>query len=123
MNISDLVFDYGWKKTITFNFQNKPLNIDLVFDAYKGEDVNNEQYSAYEKFSQNQVNYESQVNQMVLNYINENQLENSQVDIKTLLIKRDGAFGLLADCSWDIENGIAILLSPKQEIVVQDDFL
>lgn len=123
MNISDLVFDYGWKKTITFNFQNKPLNIDLVFDAYKGEDVNNEQYSAYEKFSQNQVDYEVQVNQMVLNYINENQLENAQVDIKTLLIKRDGAFGLLADCSWDIENGIAILLSPKQEIVVQDDFL
>lgn len=123
MNIPNLVFDYGWKKTITFHYQNKPLNIDLVFDAYKGEGITDEQYSVYKKFTQNQTNYEAQINKIMLDYINENQLKNAQVDIKTLLIKRDGAFGLLADCSWDIENGIAILLSPKQEIVVQDDFL
>jgi hypothetical protein len=123
MNLSDLVFDYGWKKTISIQFQGKRQDIELVFDAYKGEEVNEKQRLSYEKFEHSQSLYEKQAEQLLDNYIKVNQLRDVSIKLKTLLIKHNGDFGFLADCSWDIENGIAIILKSEPSVVLQDDFL
>ena len=83
MNLSDLVFDYGWKKTISIQFQGKRQDIELVFDAYKGEEVNEKQRLSYEKFERFQSLYEKQAEQLLDNYIKVNQLRDVSIKLKT----------------------------------------
>lgn len=35
--IEGLIFDYGWRKPFNIQFQGVDTEIELVFDAYKGE--------------------------------------------------------------------------------------
>ncbi|SUT92552.1 DUF6985 domain-containing protein [Actinobacillus lignieresii] len=123
MNESDLIFNYGWRKPINILFNNKQIEIELVFEAYKGENVNEKQKSAYQQFIDHQDKYSQTVKKLLADYKNKYQIVDASIDIKTLLINQNGSFGLLCDCAWDIENGIAIVLSPEEKIVIQDEFL
>lgn len=42
---------------------------------------------------------------------------------KTLLFKQDGTTILLLECAWDMENGIAVKLSPEVAVGSQNVFL
>jgi hypothetical protein len=42
---------------------------------------------------------------------------------KTLLFKQDGTTLLLLECDWDIDNGVAVKLSPEVAVGGQDLFL
>lgn len=123
MNIDNLIFDYGWRKPINLTFENKKVNIELVFNAYDDEQVSAEQMNAYEDFIKNQNRYENKVNELLSDFVAQNQINDYDIKAKTLYFNRDGEFALLCDCSWDIEHGIAIILSPKQLVITQDDFL
>lgn len=123
MKIDNLTFNYGWRKPINLTFQNEKVDIELVFNAYDNEQVNTEQMNAYDDFVKNQNEYENKANKLLSNFVTDNQIDDYDVKAKTLYFNRDGEFALLCDCSWDIEHGIAIILSPKQLITVQDDFL
>ena len=54
--------------------------------------------------------------------VDADRLEN-YVTPKTLLFQQDGTTLLLLECTWDIENGIAIKLLPEVAIGAQDLFL
>lgn len=123
MKIDNLVFDCGWRKPTMINFQNQEIDIELVFDAYDDEELNDEQKNAYKEFCQHQKDYESKVYQLLLGFIVDNKIENPKVEAKTLYFNRNGEFALLCDCSWDLEHGIAIILSPIQTVTTQDNFL
>lgn len=123
MNISNLVFDYGWRKPISIQFNQNKRVIELAFDAYKGEEVNHQQQVAYEHFLNNKTLFEQKIEKLLNEYIALNKFEKVEASPTVLMFKRDGSFGLLCDCSWDIENGIAIILSPTEEVTLQDNFL
>ena len=123
MKLDDLIFDNGWRKTIFINFQNQNTNIELVFDAYDDEQVNDEQIDSYKIFIQNQSTFEQKMDQLLSDFILTNKIDNPSVQAKSLYFNRQGGFALLCDCSWDTENGIAIILKPKESIAPQDDVL
>ncbi|HHE3604222.1 TPA: hypothetical protein ACPDW5_000054 [Pasteurella multocida] len=123
MNITDLVFDYGWRKPIIIEFYGVDIEIELVFDAYKNEGINSKQEESYNLFLSNKENYEKKIISLLNEYIENNKIENAEVQAKTILFNYDGSFGLLCNCSWDIENGIAVILYPESKVVIQDNFL
>ncbi|MGX2949173.1 DUF6985 domain-containing protein [Frederiksenia canicola] len=123
MIIPGLTFDYGWRKPIVIHFNNEETQIELAFDAYEGEDVNNKQESAYNEFLSNQAEYEIKIKSLLKDYIERNGIRQPYVQAKTLMFNQDGSFGLLCNCSWDIENGIVIILSPYEKITIQDEFI
>ncbi|WP_301098933.1 hypothetical protein [Otariodibacter sp.] len=123
MNTSDLIFDYGWRKNSTINFQQVTKPIQLVFSAKKGQGISDEQTKAFEYFSSQTKVFEDKIVKLLDDYIQKYQISEKNATPRTLLFNRDGSFGLLCDCDWDIENGIAIVLSPTEYITIQDDFL
>lgn len=122
MIIDDLIFDYGWRKPFSIYFNKNNVEIELVFDSYEGEKINDKQLSSYKKFLDNKTEYENKTQELITKYIIDNAIEKHGVIIKTLQFNYDGSFGFLADCEWDIENGIAIILAPEESVVIQDQF-
>ena len=45
------------------------------------------------------------------------------VEPKSILFQQDGTIVFLAECEWDIENGIAVKLYPEVEVGPQDIFI
>ena len=45
------------------------------------------------------------------------------VEPKSILFQQDGSIIFLAECEWDIENGIAVKLYPEVEVGPQDIFI
>lgn len=121
--MNDLVFDYGWRKKMMMTFQNKEEEVELVFSAYKGQEVLDVQKSVFEKFTSNYQRYEQKVLALLQEYAIKHSIKEPKVVVKTVLIQRNGALGLLCDCSWDEEHGIAFVLEPECYITIQDDFL
>ncbi len=121
--IEGLKFDYGWRKPFNIQFQGVDTEIELVFDAYKGEEVNEKQLASYELFSKNKHEYESKISTLLQNYIQKNRIQHTGVQAKSLQFNYDGEFALLCDCDWDIENGIAVILYPEESIIIQGDFI
>lgn len=123
MSITDLVFDYGWRKPFIINFQGKDISIDLVFDAYENEKLTADQDLSYQKFVANQADYEQTINSLLNDYILKNGITETTVNPEALMIKRSGEIGLLCDCECDIEHGIVVILHPQELVTIQDDFL
>ncbi|HDR1014171.1 TPA: hypothetical protein QB365_002108, partial [Pasteurella multocida] len=99
MNITDLVFDYGWRKPIIIEFYGVDIEIELVFDAYKNEGINSKQEESYNLFLSNKENYEKKIISLLNEYIENKKIENAEVQAKTILFNYDGSFGLLCNCS------------------------
>lgn len=121
--MNDLVFDYGWRKAIPFTFQGKDVQIELVFSAMKGQTFSEIQQQIFSKFAENQTDYQGKAERLLESYIQQKSIKQAFVKPRTLLVQRDGSMGLLCDCSWDEENGIAIVISSESYVTIQDDFL
>lgn len=121
--LGTLTFKYGWEKPLTIQFNHKTFTITAKFSAFEQAEVTPEQVESYQDFTQNQANYENEIQQLLESFISKNQILSAIVTPRTLLFQRNGDVGLLCDCSWDEENGIAVVLKPKQEVVLQDLFL
>lgn len=123
MNMSDLSFKYGWRKPISLNFKANSINIDCVFNAFKGEEITEDQKQSFKIFNEKKAQYEVVATELINEYIEENSISNSEVHPVELMFNRDGEFALLCDCSWDTEHGIAVVLYPQPNVVMQDEFL
>lgn len=123
MDKKELHFDYGWRKPTFFNIDAKAFPIDFVFDAFQNEAVTLEQEKSFELFNKERSDFEQQALDSLKSYIKLNKITNPIISPTALQFNRKGEFALLCDCSWDEENGIAVLLYPKKEVVTQDDFL
>lgn len=121
--MNNFKFDYGWRKELNINFKQKETTIEVILDAYEGEKITSEQEHSFQQYLSHQDKYHQRAIQLVNNYIRENHIEDTGINIKSLYIHRNGEFAFLADCDWDIENGIAIVLSPSEKVTTQDNFL
>lgn len=121
--MNDLVFDYGWRKAIPFIFQGKETQIELVFSAMKGQDLSEIQTQILSQLTELQAEYQRKVSELLAKYIQQKGIKQALVKPRTLLIQRNGSIGLLCDCNWDEENGIAIVIQPEEYVTIQDDFL
>ena len=125
MNIHDdilgkLVFDYGWVKSIYFNFIKQEVKLPCVFSASKNEGLSIKQYQAYILFQEQQTHFEGRVQILLHEYLVANEIQYPEYVPTKILFQRDGSFGILLDCNWDVEHGAVIVLNPTEEVGVQD---
>ncbi|MDO4709774.1 MAG: hypothetical protein Q4B94_08260 [Pseudomonadota bacterium] len=122
MEMKGFVFDFGWKKSIDFQFEEN-MRIECVFSAFEGERLSPEQEAAFAEFEKNKARYEKTSVEIFAKYAQKERLAHASAAPTALFFKRDGSFGLLLECSWEPEHGAVIVLYPEQWVGTQDMFL
>ena len=133
-------YDFQWEKIEKVSIFKKEYNITIIAEAFPDEDISKEQEESYLKFKKNEKSYIETIENKLKEYINEN-LEDlatywvgarkiinisdlaKVVEPKSILFQQDGTIVFLAECEWDIENGIAVRLYPEVEVGPQDIFI
>jgi hypothetical protein len=135
-----MIYRHKWyreQKEIIFG---KEYTIKIAAKAYLGKPITDEQRAAYCQYTKKREEYLKIAAEQLIEYVNSNFDElayNWQgarkikketelpavVTPKTLLFKQDGTTLLLLECDWDIDNGVAVKLSPEVAVGGQDLFL
>ena len=133
-------YDFQWEKTEKISIFKKEYDITISAEAYSEENISKKQEESYLKFKENEEFYIETIENKLKEYINEN-LEDlatywvgarkiiniidlaKVVEPKSILFQQDGTIVFLAECEWDIENGIAVKLYPEVEVGPQDLFI
>lgn len=133
-------YDFQWEKTEKISIFKKEYDITISAEAYSEENISKKQEESYLKFKENEKFYIETIENKLKEYINEN-LEDlatywvgarkiiniidlaKVVEPKSILFQQDGTIVFLAECEWDIENGIAVKLYPEVEVGPQDLFI
>ena len=133
-------YDFQWEKIEKVSIFKKEYNITIIAEAFPDEDISKEQEESYLKFKENKKSYIETIENKLKEYVNEN-LEDlatywvgarkiinitdlaKVVEPKSILFQQDGTIVFLAECEWDIENGIAVKLYPEVEVGPQDIFI
>ena len=133
-------YDYQWEKVEKINIFKEEYNINIIAEAFSDEKISKEEEESYKKFKENENNYIEIIENNLKEYINENlddlatywvgarKIINTSdltkiVEPKSILFQQDGSIIFLAECEWDIENGIAVKLYPEVEVGPQDVFI
>jgi len=133
-------YDFQWEKTEKISIFKKEYDITISAEAYSEENISKEQEESYLKFKENEKIYIETIENKLKEYINENledlatywvdarKIINTSdltkvVEPKSILFQQDGSIIFLAECEWDIENGIAVKLYPEVEVGPQDVFI
>jgi hypothetical protein len=133
-------YDFQWEKTEKISIFKKEYDITISAEAYSEENISKKQEESYLKFKENEKFYIETIENKLKEYINENledlatywigarKIVNSSdltkvVEPKSILFQQDGTILFLAECEWDIENGIAVKLYPEVEVGPQDIFI
>lgn len=131
-----MTYKHRWMKKETLTLLGKEWTITVAAEAYLKEPITQEERNSYQNFMENMASMTAKVEQQLRMYVSENLTElreddpNVEIDKleecvtpKTLLFEQDGTTLLLLECTWDIENGIAVKLLPEIAIGAQDLFL
>ena len=133
-------YDYQWEKFERINIFKKEYDISIIVEAFPDEDISKEQEESYLKFKENEKIDIETIENHLKEYINENLEDLASywvgarkiinitdlakiVEPKSILFQQDGTIVFLAECEWDIENGIAVKLYPEVEVGPQDVFI
>ncbi len=135
-----MIYKHKWyreQKEIIFG---KEYTIKIAAKAYSGKPITDEQRDAYCQYIKKRDEYLKIAAEQLIEYINSNfdelacnwqgarKIKNETelpavVTPKTLLFKQDGTTLLLLECAWDMDNGVAVKLSPEVAVGGQDLFL
>lgn len=133
-------YDFQWEKIEKVSIFKKEYDITISAEAYSEENISKKQEESYLRFKENEKIYIETIENKLKEYINEN-LEDlatywvgarkiiNITDLakivvpKSILFQQDGTIVFLAECEWDIENGIAVKLYPEVEVGPQDIFI
>ena len=133
-------YDFQWEKIEKVSVFKKEYDITISAESYSKENISKKQEESYLKFKENKKSYIETIENKLKEYINENledlatywigarKIVNSSdltkvVEPKSILFQQDGTILFLAECEWDIENGIAVKLYPEVEVGPQDIFI
>lgn len=117
----NFTFSVGWKTKETIVFFNTSYNITIKIKAYFETDgITLEQEKSYlEYLSKKDAIMESA--ESLLNQYSNN--AKTHFLPATLLFERDGSCALLCNDKNNLDEGIAICISPEQKIISQDEYL
>jgi hypothetical protein len=118
----ELNFDAGWYKNATISFIGKQHEIYICASSYRETDLpTDSQQKAYIDFENNKQQFEEEIENLLIAYNGEESL--NQLTPKGIVFERDGKYAVLFDDATDPDNGIAVTLAPKKEVMTQDDYL
>ena len=123
----ELVFDYGWKGKTNILLWDKTYEIIVDASAYyESEKITTEQETVYMDFNEKKSEKQKIIETLLLDYFN-NELDKKQLSQrltpKELVIEREGEMALLFEDKEDLDNGLAVVLYPDEEVMTQDEYL
>lgn len=117
-----MTFSTGWKTATEILLFGRSISIIVKAKAYYEKDgITAEQEAAFSDFNNNKEQRLRTIEKLLSNY--------SLVDAadrfvpRTLLFERDGRYVILFDDKTDVDNGIAVCLSPTEQVFTQDEYL
>jgi hypothetical protein len=121
----EMSFDVGWKTKTKIVLWGKTYTVIVNAEAYNKEDcLTEEQQKSYASFKEMKAEKQRTIEMLLSQYF-EGQEDDLCDFLKptSLLIQREGELALLFDDANDEDNGIAVTLSLKEEVVTQDEYL
>jgi len=115
-------FDTGWYRNDLISFCNRKWKIYVCANSYRITDlITDDQRTTYANFVENQSMIEKEIEDLLISYGGDDFL----LTLKPtgLILQREGGYAILFDDMSDMDNGIAVELSPNKEVMTQDDYL
>ena len=136
----EMTYNYLWEKPRYISIFGQTYPIKIAAASFNEKPLTDEQRSAYTGFLKNEKRICSEIETLIIQYIEtyfdelSKYWENARliktakelsrvVTPKTLYFKRKGMAVLLLDCVWDPEHGIGVEIFPEQKVASQDIFL
>ena len=117
----EITFSVGWKADKNIQLFGKDYPIKMKIQAYFEEDgITEKQEKSYLEYNEAESDKLHTVEKLLCNYAAS---AATRFVPKTLLFDRDGSYALLCDDCDEPDEGIAVCLSPKEQVVSQDDYL
>jgi len=121
----EVFFNYGWKTKTEIVLWGKTYNILISAESYYEEDdITSEQEKSYVSFKEMKAVKQNTIEMLLSQYFKDQ--EDDLCDFLTptaLVIQSNGDYALLFDDANDRDNGIAVALSPEEEVMTQDEYL
>lgn len=119
--LGKMSFDTGWKLKKDITFDGATYKIVVKCKAYKAEDgITHEQGAAMEKFAREGEKQLAIAAQMLKGKF---PAAGQRFVPTMLLFNRDGEYALLLDDKEAPDEGVCVVLSPRREIISQDEYL
>ena len=136
----EMTYKHRWFKEQTMIIFAKEWTIIVAANAYSGKPITEAEQNSYKLYMENEEKTIALIEEQLKQYINGNLTELSEYWLgarrveqvndlssiltpRTLLFAQDGTTVMLFDCAWDIENGIAVRISPEMKVGSPDCFL
>jgi hypothetical protein len=113
---------HGWQKRQIIQFWNRPVDFKIKIAQYSNSEITDIQRENYQFVLDNIGLISSRSKESLEEYVKKIGQEVSRITPKTLIFFADGKFGILLDCGWDIEHGLAVSL-PDYAVGPQDILL
>lgn len=125
----EMEYKYSWTKKDSFLFFDKAYVVNIVAQAYKGDEILESQRINYINYKRFLDEHKIEVEKKLLDYCkeicNSNDITLSEcLKPTTIIFERDNSWGILFETDCDIENGVALfVLNGKIEVGPQDLYL
>ena len=120
IDISDFVFNIGFKKTDTYNFRGKEYDLVIKLKAYYEKDgITNEQLEAYEYYIENK----SEIQAKVEDELSKSGYDSDDLTPVRLLISRGGEIAVIIQDNADWDGGIVVVVGSEYKVISQDEYL
>lgn len=133
----EMEYKHRWIKQEVISLLGKDRKLNIIALAYSGDQICDEQRTAYTKFKEKIDKINRRIPDMIEEYVENHiediaehftEIESSQDVIayvipKSVMFARDGKTVIMCDVKWDEENGIGIEVAPEYKVDVQDVFL
>lgn len=136
----EMTYKHRWFKEQSIKIFAKEWAIIVAAKAYSGKPITEAEQNSYKRYMDNEENTITLIEEQLKQYINGNLSDLSEywmgarrvesagdlasiLTPRTLLFTQDGTSVMLFDCAWDIENGVAVRISPEMTVGSPDCFL
>ncbi len=124
----EMIYKYSWMKKDKFKFLEKEYEINIIAQAYKGNEileVQRNNFIQYQEFlNKNSDDIKIKLRKYLKEMFNTNLSLDELLEPKSIVFERDNSWGILFECNCDIENGIALFIKNGEiKVGSQDDFL
>lgn len=124
----EMEYKHSWTKIDSFIFLNKAYVVNIIAQAYKGDEILESQQKNYIKYKDFLQQNNSEIEIKLATYCEELYHANGKIDEylepKQIIFERDGSWGILFESDYDIENGVAVFfVDGKIKVGTQDQFI
>lgn len=131
--MGEMYYRHSWCREENVDWWgNKSVNVQITAHAYTGDAITDQQRNAFNDYTANITTFIERGLPLILDYVQAtHDITYTTEELllaltpKNVLFQKDGSWGVLFDCEFDIENGLALYKTNDNVIRVgsQDEFL